>query len=272
MKPKDLTFSGMVIYVDSSKIDGDSFKKVVPATTERDKNINGDRIHFFDIDYENNFLKITFSDGSSTPRQPEVFNKKDGEFEENPRSLNQVELNEHFAVLDLKSSYLWLSNANKKALLIGYLQEKTKKRVELKNVYDENRFCETLKYLDEIKLSVAPPNKLNSKPNSLDSALKDEMYDMGAYRATLHFEYNKKEILNEKIRSKVKNLFKHHDNYINIMVSGRDEKNIGILFNTDSFSLKITIKAQVNESEIFEKNDVFNKIINKIAERINANG
>jgi hypothetical protein len=64
----------------------------------------------------------------------------------------------------------------------------------------------------------------------------------------------------EKIRSifEQKNLLK------GIVIAGRDQNNLGMLFNTDGFSRKIDVKAKVDEDEMFCTEDVFNQLITKI--------
>lgn len=49
-----------------------------------------------------------------------------------------------------------------------------------------------------------------------------------------------------------------------IVISGKDEKNLGMLFNTEGFSRKIDIEAIVDEDEMFSAEDVYNKLISKI--------
>ena len=49
-----------------------------------------------------------------------------------------------------------------------------------------------------------------------------------------------------------------------IVIAGRDENNLGMLFNTEGFSRKIDIEAQVDEDEMFSSEDVYYKLISKI--------
>ena len=55
------------------------------------------------------------------------------------------------------------------------------------------------------------------------------------------------------------------------MISGRDEKNMGMFFNNNLFTRKIDIEVPVDENEMFNPKDVFSRIIAKIEEEINAN-
>lgn len=54
------------------------------------------------------------------------------------------------------------------------------------------------------------------------------------------------------------------DNRESIVISGRDERNLGMIFNTEGFSRKIEIQALIDDDEMFSEVDVFNKLINEI--------
>lgn len=265
MSTKILTFSGIVCYINDFKIDSENFKEVVQSG--RYDEVSDNRVHIFEMEYENNFLKINFSDGSAMPRNPNVYNKTKQEFEPNPRDSDQIEPKEYFAIFDLTSSYLWLSNTRKKSLLVDYFKKKFKnKNVVLKDIYDEEKFIEGLKTLDQIKLSTAP--SLFGQSNSVSKALIDEMY--GAYEAVLHLKY-KDTFIGDDLLTKIKSIFKNRESFNGIMISGRDEKNMGMFFNNNLFTRKIDIEAPVDENEMFRPNEVFSRIIAKIKEEVNVN-
>lgn len=263
MEQKTLYFSGMAFYVNDSLIDIDEFKNIVKEgdfTNETDN-----RVHIFNFSYSNEILKIKFSDGSSKPRNPNVYNQDTKELEPNPREENQIEPTEYFAVVDLKSSYIWISNSKKKSMLLDFFQDKFgNKKIVLKDVYDEEMFIHTIKTLDQIKISAAP--SLFSESNTLSKALTDEMY--GAEEATLQLKYNNT-MIGDNIFEKLKSLFKSKSSFKNITIAGRDERNLGMLFNNNSFSRKIDIKANVDENEMFIAENVFVQIISKITEERN---
>ncbi|WP_367913914.1 hypothetical protein [Leadbetterella sp. DM7] len=85
--------------------------------------VNGNTVQIFKLEYEGDFLKVSFSDGSAMPRNPVVYNKDTEEFEPNPREKNQIEPRDYFAIFDLNSSYVWLSNTKKKNTLLGYFRK-----------------------------------------------------------------------------------------------------------------------------------------------------
>src|SRR5690554_5700408 len=107
MEQKTLYFSGVAFYVNDSFINSSEFKNIMNEGIFTNETEN--RVHIFNLSYSDEFLKIKFSDGSAKPRNPNVYNQDTKELEPNPREGNQIEPTEYFAVVDLKSSYIWIS-------------------------------------------------------------------------------------------------------------------------------------------------------------------
>ena len=166
----------------------------------------------------------------------------------------------------MSNSYLWLSNTKKQSLLLNYIQKFFKnKKIILKDVYDEDKFIENIKTLDQIRVSAAP--SLFSSTNTVSKALVDEMY--GATEAILHLKYKNK-FIGDDLLDRIKSIFKNKESFNGVMIAGRDEKNLGMLFNNKLFTRKIDIDAIVDENEMFNPKDVFSKTISKIESEINA--
>lgn len=264
-KIKDIVFSGNFISLDDKRLDLNEFKKVFNQTVESETIGNNVRSYLFD--FQSNFLKINFSDGSTFPRNPNVINIETSEIEPNPRQTNQIEPKEHFALIDFKTCFLWISNERKRKILIDFIQNKfSNKRIIIKDVFDEEEFIKAIKRLDEIRLTSTPD--LFSSTNTVTHALSDEMNLYEAVEAVLHLKYQNKWVGNN-LSSRISSIFKNKESFRGIMISGRDEKNNGILFNTNVFSKKIDFKATVDENEMFDSNEVFNIIIRKINDEKN---
>ena len=58
--------------------------------------------------------------------------------------------------------------------------------------------------------------------------------------------------------------FKNKNSLKQIVISGRDERNLGLILNTEGFARKIEIDANTDDDEMFIQNSVFNSLISKI--------
>ena len=133
--------------------------------------------------------------------------------------------------------------------------------VVAKDIYNEEQSIQTLKRLDTIKISVVP--NLLSQMAILSERLTEEINGYEANVATITFGYNHR-WTSEYLISKVKSIFEQRNSLKSIVISGKDENDLGMLFNTEGFSRKIDIEAAVDGDEMFEVENVFEKITCKI--------
>src|SRR5690606_34186784 len=120
---------------------------------------------------------------------------------------------------------------------------------------------ETLKYLDNISVSVVP--NLLVDENVLSKVMSEEINGYGATRATLRFDYNKTKNLSF-ITEKINNILKNKNSLKSIVISGRDENNLGMILNSEGFARKIEIDAKIDDDEMFVSENVFETLIKKI--------
>ena len=260
MNKKDLSFSGIFLYLDNKKLQLEDFKAQLPEgsyTKDTDS-----KVQIFELKYEENYLKINFGDGAMGPRNPKVFNFDTHTEEENPRQKSQIEPRNFFAIIDFNTSYLWISNSKKRNLLVEILKTYFKDSTLIaKDIYDEDEFIQTLKRLDKIKISAVP--NLLSETGVLSQKLSEEINGFEADSASISLDYNHK-LTNKYLIDKIKSIFVQKNILKGIVISGRDQNNLGMLFNTDGFSRRIDIKAKVDDDEMFCTEDVFKQLINKI--------
>lgn len=257
---KPLIFSGVFLYLNEEKLSIDNFYKHLPKGTYTNNDEN--KVQIFNIDYEDNYLKMYFGEGTVGPRSPNVYNFDTHEEEPNPRQKNQVEPRQTFVIIDFKTSFLWISNSKKRTALIDLFKEYFKtSSIVIKEIYDEKQFIEMLKSLDNIKISAVP--NLFSDSGILSHALTEEINGYEATTATLSLNYNNR-ITTDYLINKVKSIFEQKNLLKSIVISGKDENNLGMLFNTEGFSRKIEIEAQVDEDEMFSTEDVYTKLIAKV--------
>lgn len=260
LREKTITFAGNFITVNDKIIDMNMFKKFIVKENETKTEEN--KYTEFSFTFDRRYLKIRISDGKSLPYNPIVYNNETQQKEDNPRNTSQIEPKESFAIIDFSTCLLWVSNVYKKNAIVNYLKESIPdSRIIVKDVYNQDDFLKCLQNLDEIRLSVRPD--LLSKTNTLTNAMKDEVYQYDAVSATLSLKYKNKFVGNS-LHDKIRTLFDDRLSYKDIMISGRDEKGAGLLFNSDTFSKKIEFRAKIDENEMYDHEDVFTKLIQEL--------
>ncbi len=253
-------FTGIFIQILDGPVNLDYLKDRLTSPTYNDP-IDKGGVNY-NLSFIDNFLKIDYNYGRSLPRPDNVINVVTQQPEANPRNEDQYEPKQHFALLDCQTSLLWMSNSRKATLIIDFLKRNLREqKIYQKNVYNEKTFLEKIKLLDQLRFSVAP--NLFTSASTIADALADEINGYGGSRATLTIKYDEP-ITITKIFSKIENIFDHKDSFQNIVISGRDEQNLGMLLNHDTFSRKIEIKTEVDANENYNSEDVFNSLINKI--------
>lgn len=144
-KPKKIVFSGTFLSINDNPIDIEEFKRQIPENTY--SIIESKRVHIYNYVYQDNYLKITFGDGSAMPRNPNVYDVEANQTLPNPRLPNQAEPRETFGLIDFSTGFLWLSNSKKRNSLLDFFKTKLGggSNIVSKDVYDETEFIDTLK-------------------------------------------------------------------------------------------------------------------------------
>jgi hypothetical protein len=260
MRNKPLTFSGIFISINDALIDINKFKEKLTQPVY--KNTSQGVYYTFEIEFTEDFLKIYFTHGRPYPHPEEVINTDTLIPEENPRSITQYEPKQDFAFIDFRTGILWINNSKKKAILIEFLKEElAEKKIVIKDVYNEDDFIEAIKRIDEIRFSAVPD--LFSETSTLTKEMANEINGYGANVGTIHLKYDNT-LISDLLKGKIKSLFSNKANLRGIMISGRDSKNLGMLFNAEIFSRKIQFNAPVDEDEIFDKDTVYSILIGKV--------
>jgi hypothetical protein len=255
-----IVFSGSFLTANNQAINIEEFQEKIPGNTY--SVIENKKIHTYTLNYYRHYLKIKFGDGSAMPRNPTVIDISTSEALPNPRQANQVEQRETFGIIDFKSGFLWVSNYKKRNALLDFLRQNFKdKEIVSKDVYSEEKFIQTIKKLDNIRLSVTP--NLFSKSNTLSAVLSEEINGYEATSAILSFQYHDKFVGNNLVQ-KIRSLFDNKLSFTGIVISGRDEKNLGMLFNPEGFFRKIEFKASIDENEMFLADELFIQVIARI--------
>lgn len=270
MKEKEIKFYGHILYHNDKFIDFSEFKKNISEDCHNDNDVKApDYTSRYECSYCDNYLKIIISHGSAKPRQPEVFNLKKDKMEKNPRTSDQAELKTLFALIDFDNSFLWINNKKKGSSLIDFFNKKLPQpNLVIKSVFDEKLFIKHIKTVNNIKFSVVP--NLFTNTNDLSEALGKDINGYGAHKAELTLSYEEKNPISKYLKDKIAHILDNKESFQEIVISGKNEDSVGILFNTNLISKQISFKASINDDGMFISDKVFDQLINQIAQ-INEN-
>ena len=259
-KNKLISFSGFIVILEGESIKKSQFQELIPLNTYIKK--EGDKRYFFDVSYVDNYMKIVLNHGRPFPYKETVYNIETEKEEKNPRNNSQIESKTEFCLLDFNTSYLWVNNFFNKKYYVEFIMTALKNyTLKLKDVYNEEEFLNAIKSLNELKLS-AEPEIFNSE--DLSQSMIENIYGYGAEKLSLNFKFNSEEKISDRILNKLRNLFAKRSSFKNLVISGRDENNLGILFNSSNFSRKIDFNGEVDEGEVFIPENIFTTLIIKI--------
>lgn len=255
---KDISFTSFFILIDDEPINKHFFYKAFPLNETFRKTV-GSTNYSIDISEESEFAKLYIEFGNPLPRPDKVITVDTHELQENPRALNQYEPKQEFAIIDFEKSILWISYTRHKTFFTEAFKEAfDTQNVLLKNVYSEEDFLNVIKKVDEIKLSALP--SLFSDTFTLSKELVADMQGYGATFATLIMRFKDASVL-ERMKNKIKELFNKKVAYKSLVITGRDENNVSVIFNNDFLQRKIPIKALVSDAGIFDQNVVFSQVL-----------
>lgn len=264
-KKKKIEFNGYSVTIGDDKPQFSLFKDKIQAKkyAERLSNTNFTfTVEYKEIeDFKEAFMFIYIEYGQPFPRSPNYVHQVTQKTRKNPRTADEYEPKQDFIVIDFKRSSAWLCHVSRRNLLKQFLRSFGFEKIGITEVYNEAEFIKSLKKLNDLRVSAAP--ELFSAGNTLSKELVNEMNGYGAPRATIHFHYSYAKI-GDKIKSKIKGLLNQKDSFKSIRISGRNNQNIGMVFNSEIFSKKIQTDTVVDENERFTPTKVFADIIRRI--------
>lgn len=261
MKKKNISFTGFIIVLKGQFVNKFDFEELIPAKNYVKK--EGDKRSFFEVNYKDSFMTITLNHGRPFPYKENVYNIDTEVEEKNPKSKNQIESKIEFCLIDFKKSYIWLSNSNNKKVYIDFIMTSLKNyTLLLKDVYNQEEFLKNIQSLNELKFS-AEPDIFND--NDLSQSMIENVHGYGAEKLSLSFKYNPEGKISDRVKEKIRNLFNKREKFGNLVISGKDEKNLGILFNSSNFSRKIDFGAEIDEGEVFIPEKIFEKLTELIS-------
>lgn len=252
---KTITFTGCLLVKNDDKIDLDDLSKLFVSTEPM---IVDTKFERFNVKRIEQYLTILLEDGNTLPRPETVTNIRTCEDEPNPRSEDQLETNKTLILIDGYTSYIWVSNTMKMSKIVNKIKLfYPKEKIYTKDIYDKDMFQKAIKSLDSIKFSLVPDMFNNAC--SISGALSEELLGYDATEAELHMKFDDK-LVSKAMRFRLDELFECKDSFKRIMIQGRDENNLGLIFNKNSFSRKIDIETILFDNGTFNETNVFDAL------------
>lgn len=262
---KDITFTAHILIINDKPVVIDSLRNIIKTKDYTICKEEKQAVTIFKPKYVKNdrYLSLRILEGKAKPRNPNVVNVDTGELKDNQRKEDEAEPISYFALIDLKTSYIWINNSKKKNLIIRFIAELLKtSNIYFKSIYNESEFIKSLKSLDQLQFSAAPD--LFSNEFDLSRALANDVFGYEADIATITLDYITNKPIKERLKNFLRRTLKHKDSFNKIVISGRDKNNLGMLFNTNSFSRKIELKSSIDDDGMFIENELLDRLIEKI--------
>lgn len=217
------------------------------------------------LDNNNDFYWMYAIYGNPLPYSDQVYDTLSQVTKENPRKQSDAELrNQFFGLYDFRSKLLYLSNSQKKGFFEIYCKTYIGKEVTIKRVYKSaEEFLSIAKKISDIRL-VSLRSIFTSKSGLFDEV--DNLFGLGEpeqFKVDVSFGKVDKTSLFEQVLKKWRDKF--HDCQIEQLVCvGYDERDIEVVFNTESFMNKIEVKQNKNAMGMFEQLEVRDALLAQV--------
>ena len=201
------------------------------------------------------------------PRTDDVFNVQTSKNEENPRAPHQIEKDtQTFFLVDSSTQRIFISNFKKKKKMQEWLKGKLGEEVLIKNIVDKKRFLKTIKSVSKIHLSAA--QNLFTRKGILGDELTKDFHNYGTPIKSMSVQiiFQEKKNISKKLKDKLASLMdqKEEGEIKKLEVSGRYDDKFERVLNAEEIVDKINIDVNVEENGLFDKEAVFQALVEKI--------
>ncbi|MCB6840243.1 hypothetical protein [Weissella viridescens] len=207
-----------------------------------------------------NYLFIDFRYGRSEPRAEKVIDLQNKQERVNPRHRSEAELRQQlFVYYDFQLKVLYISNQNRKNLILEILEDKLKYKFIIKTIYsDMDTFIKKINSVKEIQFTST--DDIFSQDSKKREALVSLTGVNAPTRVTLKTDY-KKNVL-QQLKMFLDDLVRESDEYKleGLVVKGKDDGGFEQTFNADSLVSKIKINVKKDENGIVDPANVLTKI------------
>ena len=210
---------------------------------------------------QNRFFCVYLEGGDKYPYPDTVFDPDESKEIKNPRPSDQIELTDQFfAVVDIAKSRLYVSNQKKRNGFVSWLSDKIGKVVEVKIIFKDKEFSETIKSVREISFSVSP-NLFSFLGNTLSAELVKDIHGFEADHATVILKYKEKKI-SDRMKNKIDDLIKRKHEFKDLTIVGRTDDVFTKVFNSDEIVSKIAVPVVPNpDTKKLDEEKVFLSLV-----------
>lgn len=273
MSPKELRFSvSQLILVGQEHFTLDDFSVI--ESTELDKmsiqsSTGSEEVLMVKrVDkniHHGTYVSIYFEEGERYPYSDKIIDTDSLEESDNPRSPNEIELNDQsFILIDVERQRIYLSDQRKKNKIAAWLNQRLKKEILIKPLIVEQDFIESIESLSEISLTSEVSSGGARETSSLSEALSADLFGFGAEKAVLKLAYKNRSITS-KIREKLNEVMNNRKEFEHVTIVGRTVNGFESVFNTEEIVFKIQMNpARDSNTGKFIADDVFASLIVKI--------
>ncbi|BBO18434.1 conserved hypothetical protein [Candidatus Brocadia pituitae] len=272
MSKKTLKFTVSQLIINSSHFDLATFSDLKDADLDTHKVVHkeGEKEEILSIKKftktieEERFITVYSNEGRKFPYTDKVINA-DLEEHDNPRSAEEIELDDQFFVLiDVKTQRIFMSDQRKKTIFIKWLGDKIKKHIEIKSIISEKEFIQKIKTINKICFTVVRNIFNFQNGDILSNKLLQDIYGFDAEEGHIELSYNDARIT-DKIVNKLKVLIGRKVEFKDITVIGRSDEDFESIFNINEIISAINIDIDCSdEAKLLDEKIVFAVLIKKI--------
>ena len=258
-------------------IDGNipSIKDLKLVFDEKEDKYSSEDTHYViskeNIDDEYFWLYARY--GNPLPHPDTVYNARQEQEEDNPRSTDQIELAKQlFALYCINSNTLYLSSRKKKSWVEEYFKSKLRRDVVIKNFFkDVDEFIRQIKSVEKVNF-VAKSNLFTSQGSIMKIfPSPNDLFGLGMPEDfTLEANFNRARLTDTFIDYLKKMVgWKNNCEADSLLCIGRDDKNFETIFNADSFIKKISVGAEKDDQGLYDPAVIKQALLSKIRRRSN---
>lgn len=267
-----LSFKNMQLIINGKIPDKDDLINITNYGNKKYIDENNKYLYMFNVEFDadNEYLWIYAEYDYLHKRNKNVFNDSSNEEEPNPRKPNQIELKKQFfGMYYLKNNTLYITDTNRKKVLIDYLKSILNVEVNIKNQYKNiEEFSKAISSLKNIKFTVRPDLFQDEKGiyNHVNNIFG---FDMAEY-VKIDVNYNRLSFKDNKDKLIERVFQKQKNNQLgNLVVCGYDDNDVENIFDTQSYIMTVDIYIKADEDTgLYDQDKVKHTLLSKLSKVI----